>query len=451
MRTCLRLLLLPLLLFCQLSLAQTKELNVALYPWVPRVAQFEQAISNHWKKIHPDVKLNFIKDFSKWDGGYGPDPADDLDVFVFDAIYFDHYLMKNYLEPMAPSSVGNPDDFIDYAKTGVMIGDKYYAVPQLGCANLLFYRKGDAALAAVKTLSELDHYMGQCKYASRIPPGKDGLLIDMAGSTTTALLYLDALHRGNGIYPPRTPKDEYYLVPGVIDFLRNYISLASYENATKDVSAAYQRARWFSDGYGRALMAYSEALSVMSAQTRRETAVKLFPLANRSGRPLFYSDVIGVNRKTHQRGVRDLAVRLAALMASSEVMQEAIGPDAENPEPQYLLAARHSVFKQLGAQFPLYRDLYQLVQESNPQMFKLGPDARAWLSNWKKPIVQQVRANPACGCDQLAATYISTAEMAKEVCPNTCNALGGWAGGWSNQYPAAPFGRAVCACKACSL
>ncbi len=144
-------------------------------------------------------------------------------------------------------------------------------------------------------------------------------------------------------------------------------------------------------------------------------------------------------------------MRLAALMASPEVMVDAIGPDAENPEPQYLMAARHSVFARLSMQFPLYRDLYNLVRESNPLMFKLGPDARDWLSKWKKPIVQQVRANPACGCDQVATSYISNAEMAKEICANTCQNLGGWAGGWSNQYPAAPLARAVCACKACGI
>ena len=39
-----------------------QTLTVALYPYVPRVDQFESAIRQAWRKVHPTVGLDFIKD-----------------------------------------------------------------------------------------------------------------------------------------------------------------------------------------------------------------------------------------------------------------------------------------------------------------------------------------------------------------------------------------------------
>lgn len=69
------------------------------------------------------------------------------DVFVFDATYFEQFRANNMLEPLASAEVANQDDSVEYAKVGVKVGDRFYAIPHLGCANLLFYRKGDTPKA----------------------------------------------------------------------------------------------------------------------------------------------------------------------------------------------------------------------------------------------------------------------------------------------------------------
>jgi thiamine pyridinylase len=58
--------------------AQAQQtLNVALYPYVPRIDQFKAAITAAWSKKHPGVQLNFLKSevcqdghcVKVWDGG----------------------------------------------------------------------------------------------------------------------------------------------------------------------------------------------------------------------------------------------------------------------------------------------------------------------------------------------------------------------------------------------
>src|SRR5215203_2651759 len=59
-------------------------LNVALYPYVPRLDQFKTVISAAWAQQMPNVTLNYVD----WDV-YSQDPPKDLDVFVFDGIFLD--------------------------------------------------------------------------------------------------------------------------------------------------------------------------------------------------------------------------------------------------------------------------------------------------------------------------------------------------------------------------
>jgi thiamine pyridinylase len=72
--------------------AWAETLTVALYPSVPRTAQFEAAIRAAWSKVHPADQLSFINDGNVWDGGYHTNPPANVDVFVFDAMYFEEFL-----------------------------------------------------------------------------------------------------------------------------------------------------------------------------------------------------------------------------------------------------------------------------------------------------------------------------------------------------------------------
>ncbi len=190
-------------LFSTVAFAQT--LTVALYPYVPRIDQFETAIRQAWQQVQPGVPLNFIDDLNVWDGGYDKDPPAQADVYVFDAMYFEQFRANNFLVAMAPNEIQNAADFLSYARDAVIVSGNYYAIPQLGCANILFYNVNDAPVANAGTLSQLKGALNQCTYTSEIPPDRRGLLLDMDGRTTNATLYLDIAHSVNGSYPLPQP------------------------------------------------------------------------------------------------------------------------------------------------------------------------------------------------------------------------------------------------------
>ncbi|MBI3231246.1 MAG: thiamine pyridinylase [Burkholderiales bacterium] len=429
------------------SPATAQSLTVALYPFVPRAAQFQEVLTAEWKKQQPNVKLTFITDFEKWDGGYKKNPPQEADVFVFDATYFEQFRAANLLEPLASNEVANQDDFVEYAKTGVKVGDTFYAIPQLGCANLLFYRKGDTALAAAKTLAEVNRAVGQCTYTSKIPPDKRGLMLDMNGGTTNALLYLDVDHAMMNVYPFGLPQS---LNQGTFSYLKTLMAMASLENGKADVQLPYGRALWFSNGWGRALMAYSESMSVMSEETRNNIEFKPMPFSDNGTRPLFYSDVIGVNPTSKNRGTRALAVQLANVMAASSTMIASSGPDSGSQVPQYLMPARHSVFQNLARTFPLYGKMHAMLQQANPRMYKAPDGIRAWTNQMKEPIIKIEQSEYACGCDKEIDTVL-TSSNAAAVCSASCADSGGWNGQWTDKFPSAPFGKSACGCKACGV
>lgn len=429
--------------------ANGTELTVGLYPYVPRLEQFQTAIKTQWAKVQPKVTLKFLS-AADWDGGYSNNPPKNVDVYVFDAMFFDYFQSQNWLEPMSADEIDNLDDFVKYAIDGVKVGKQYYAIPQLGCANILFYQKEDEALVKATTLSEINTALSQCTYTSQIPPDRRGLMLDLVGGTTNASLYLDTVHSLTGQYPFSLPWDKSQLNPTALNNLRKLLTMASYQNGTTNVKD-YERASWFSQGWGRAFIGYTESMSKMSEETRQKISFKVMPLSDNPNPPLFYADVIAVNTTTHQRGTRNLAVQLANVMAASTTMVASIGPDSDNSQPQYLMATRPSVFQTLASTFPIYNDMYNLIENHHPLMFKVGKQSHEWLTAMKDTIRTNVRQNYSCGCDYPATQLISNDNEAQAICKATCMAHGGWSGQWSNENLPTSLEKPMCSCKACPV
>jgi thiamine pyridinylase len=427
--------------------AWAQGLTVALYPYVPRPSQFESAIRAAWMKVQPNVQLNFINNLSVWDGGYNTDPPPQADIYVFDAMYFEDFRTRGLLLAMSPSEIQNADDFLEYARNSVIVNGNYYAIPQLGCANMLFYNAADTAIANATTLGQLNTTLNRCTYTSEIPPDRRGLMVDMAGRTTNATLYLDIAHSVNGADPlpqPTTPD------PTIVAGQRLILTLASFWNGTSNNATPYVRGVWFDGGYGRAFVGFTESMSVMSPQTLSTIGFKVMPLSNTVGKqPLFYVDAVGVNTSTTSRGIRDLAVQLANIIAATETIVESFKSPAPDVNPQYLMSVRNSVFRQLSQQYPIYQRMYQLARTSNPVAFKLNSAGRSWVLTAGGLIRQDVTTNYACGCDQAAPQPINSNIEAQSICPAVCSGRnGGWSGQWTNQPPAQG---SVCGCNACPV
>lgn len=423
--------------------AASETLVVGLYPSVPRPEQLQKAIVAAWSALHPDVTLRFNSD---WDGGYKADPSG-MDVFVFDAIFLDHFRDQNLLAGLDPGSVSNLDDYVPYAIVGAEHGGKYYGLPMFGCANILFYRTGDGPVVNATTLTALTKAVGQCTYTSQIPPDKRGLLMDLAGGTTNACMYIDLAESIDGQWPVPLPTDPSELNPTAIAGGRSLLSTASYYNATTDPSEGpYSRAAWFSEGNGRILMGFTEAMSAMTADTRANLQFKPFPLGDDvTASSLFYSDLIGISQGTLSPA---LAVELANLMASTDVLVAGMQGTGSEP-PQFLMPVRTSVFQALEREDALYTRMHAMVMAANPILFNLGVEAREYISGMKEAIKQQTRADYPCGCDQNGG-MITTQSQADAACPGVCGSFGGWNGQWT-PYP--PGGtsewQSGCGCNTC--
>lgn len=435
------------------ALAQQTSLTVALYPYVPRYDQFQEAVTEAWAAVQPDVSLTFVPS-DDWDGGYHDDPDPSWDVFVFDGMYFEYFRSQGYLEAMTPAEIDNAADFVDYARAGVQSGGDYYAIPLLGCANILFYRQSDQAMANATTLTEVENALGQCTYTSQVPPDARGLMIDMGGSTTAASLYLDTTHAIDDVYPPVLPGDPSDLNQSAIGNMTGMMTVASYLNALDEQSGDYWRAGWFDQDYSRAYVGYTESMSTLSQATRDDIAFRVMPLSDTDDQPFFYADVIGVGAQTDQRA---LAVQLANVMAARDTVIASIGPSPTDATPQYLMAARTSVFDALGQDYPLYDKMHALITDNDPLMFKLPATGswegstvspRVWIENMAPYIQEETASGYTCGCDVTASQAIPGSAQAAPICTATCQDAGGWNGQWTNEYPAAPSG-SVCGCNAC--
>jgi thiamine pyridinylase len=428
------------------SAVLAQSLTVALYPYVPRIGQFETAIRAEWAKVQPGIQLNFINDLKVWDGGYDTDPPPQADIYVFDTMYFNDFHARGLLVAMASSEIQNAGDFLPYARDAVSDSGIYSAIPQLGCANILFYNVNDTAVANATTLGQLQSTLNQCTYTSEIPPDRRGLMLDMDGRTTNASLYLDIAHSMNGTYPlplPSTPD------ASVVADQQLMLTLASFWNAVSQNQTPYVRGDWFSGGYGRAMMGFTEAMSVMSPTTLANIGFKVMPLSNTAGnQPLFYVDAIGVNTTTIQRGTRDLAVQLANVIAATDTIVASFSAPQAGANPQYLMSVRDSAFKALGQQYPIYQRMHQLALSSNPVAFKLDATGRNWVKSTSATIRKDVRSNYPCGCDETPPRPIFSNADAQSVCPAVCGTNGGWSGQWTNQSPAPG---SVCGCNACPI
>lgn len=425
------------------------NIAVGLYPWVPRIDQFKTTLTTQWEALHPEDTLTFMTS-DEWDGGYNTDPSDAIDIYVFDAINMNYFSSRGWLASLSAQDINDISDFIPYAINGVKNGDSYWGIPQLGCTNILFFDASDTALANATTLTEIKTELNSCLYTSQVPPNRSGLMVDMKGSTTNATLYLDTEHSINNVLPVPQPTTAAGLDTNAIENLQQVLQMASYYNATEDPDALYGRAIWFSQGHGRAVIGFTEAMAAMSQETLDKIAFKVMPLSdNTTSPPFFYSDVIGIFPKEDRTSAELARVKeLANLMASTNYMIASTIPQGtSSPLPQYLMPVRTSIFEGMKDKYPLYGTMQTLVKDSNPVLFSMDANSKIWIQNMKTVIKSKIRADYPCGCDFEAGPIASNT-----TAPATCNALcethGGWNGQWTTTVPGA---MSVCGCNACEI
>jgi thiamine pyridinylase len=361
------------------SLDTDTSLTVALYGYVPDVERFEKAVRCEWNKIEPNIDLNFVA----WDC-YETDPTDDLDVIVYDGLFLHYYLKEGYLLPIPDSAIEDKDDLLNFALEACTKDSTIYAIPQIICTNLLYYRNGDTEIANVNTVDELYSIIGDRKTSQLIPENNEGLLMDISGGTTKVCLYLDALIDHNQKY---TDYDQLPAVndwnEDIVNYLKMLQKMAGEESAAywPEDNDAYVRAKWFQEGSGRAYVGFTEAMSSMGDSVN-DIDFKLLSYCEHNNIPLFYGDIVSVNSSV-VADKQESAFKLANLIAASDTMVNAISPDENNTYPQYLLPARKSVYARMGSEYPIYEELKEIAYNPQNKLFLLGDNATTWLEEAK--------------------------------------------------------------------
>jgi thiamine pyridinylase len=302
-------------------------LTVALYEIMPRPGQFSRALAAAWEKLHPDVPLTFIT----WNA-YATDPAPSVDVFEYDAMFLDRFVERGLIAPLTRADIDSPDDVLPLGFEASSEDGTLYAVPQSACAGLLIYRRGDTALEDAEGVTDVVQALGTRTYKGVKPPKGTGLLMDFSGMVTISCHYIEALQDNYGAYSEDPPLAG---TSRLLDTwaLRNvgdlFLAASPKEAAFMDPNDWYQRARWFGQGYGRAIESYAEGMSQMDAGTQSQLEFRLMPYSDRANVPLFFTNIVSLSPAVASGPKRALAVELANLIAATETMVAGTGADGD--------------------------------------------------------------------------------------------------------------------------
>jgi thiamine pyridinylase len=425
---------------------------------VPDTDAFATAICEAWTASGQSEKLYLIADENVWDGGYGSNPVYTngsgtevpIDVFVYDAMYLKYWATQTV--PVPADAITDPSDFVPYALSALADGSgNMLALPMLGCTNIMFYRQDDDPMEGVTTFSEFLSVNPAGVYISPVPFGDSGAMLNMSGKTTIAVNYMVKGFLTNGDWPSMDPLDA-----SIVDGMSGLAETASWYNALTGaipsqagIEDQYIRAGYFSEGYGRTSIGFSESMSQMSPDTRADLRLRAFPWSDTDDAPnMFYADVVGVNaNSTFLDNGGTLPFTLANLMTHPDVMQAAIAPPGG--ELSYLFPARTSVLGTLAGADPLYGQMADILDGNEAILVNMPTTDRDAFHSFGGTVETAVRGAFTGSCD-LETTEPLSAGNAAAICEPLCADSGGWVGSWTNEAPPAWPGYAACGCAQCT-
>lgn len=341
------------LCLCVATLFAAEEpapLRVALYPYVPVLADFQETVLAAWKKDGHTRPIEFVA----WDyyfEAYRPD----LDVLPTDPIYLSKYVADGNLLPLPATAAEDPSDLYDFARAAGSVDGVLYGVPQMLCTTLLFYRPDDELAAKVTTFAELLAGAGARQGAECRPPNGEGLLAALCTPNDLAIV-------GSKYAKALGSQESADRELSAIRKLAGRDQLLLWDEKEPSV-----RARWFSEGAGRWYYDYPESASHFTPEVRQSILFHALPAADTQ----FYVNLYSVSKGIAPEK-RDDAIALVALMTRADVVSAAIAP-ANRPR-QYLLPARKGVLKSLAHGDRIYQMLLQLVENPANRAFGMPAD-----------------------------------------------------------------------------
>ena len=253
---------------------------------------------------------------------------------------------------------------------GCRVNGTLCVIPQFLCTDLLYTRKKDADLKNVQNIDDLYSVLGD-----------SGLLLEKHSFTSKIGLYLQALIDEKQSYMDQYPPiKEGELSPIATDSLEKMrkMHLTDSEGDLEDESRFYY-ARKFAEGMGRAYIGYSEAMNEMG-ESASDMDFRLFSMTGDENIPVFYVDAAAINAKISDKK-RALALDLLNIITGTDALTRAIANDSD---PQYLLAARYSIYDALKSDYPIYKDLKNVASVPDAFVFRIKPDGNDYLEEAEK-------------------------------------------------------------------
>ena len=348
------------------------KINVALYPYLydGYKKASETILTKLWYEKHPEVEVKFVEY-----NAYKNKPFDSVDVFVLDAIYLSSFAEKGWILPIPDSLIDQKDDILPHSLQGCIYKEQYFGIPQFGCANILFYRKDDLEIENASSLDELYKILGKASFQTPKPPKNKGLIADFSSGTGNVCWYVEAAMDQTGNYttsPKLVNIDE--INSQALANVQKLVQMAG----TGSMEWNTDRPEWFDNGLGRCYIGYTENMFQMP-KNLNQVSMKLIPSYKESDVDLFFMDAAVINAKVAQSKKKtQLAIEMVNLIASSSHM---IKSCSNKGSAYYYMPARKSVFTTLQSKYPKYKQMYDLIQASEPKVFRLGTKAFDLLNN----------------------------------------------------------------------
>jgi thiamine pyridinylase len=378
---------------CNANAANHRTLRVALYPFVPDKDGLFSQVKSSFEHRHPDITLTIV-DLS---GNYydesspGAITNTDADILEVDSVFLDDLVAAGRVQALRSSVVRDKALFAPVARGAMDVGWSTYSIPHWLCTSYLFVASQDV-LARAKSFDEIADGIPESHGADQ------GLLIDLKGRSILGELYLDVLpnrdrsfqdrtlarvgfstfawsmRRNGSSHPTQSSWDTH--VARVLTELRRMCDKRYCRDAQlhSDVGSY---PRLFAHKHGRALMGYSEGLYYIEREARNAcqsgeclatgaiTALAP-PLAQGGARPFAWVQGFMVAKSCMGRCLADAELFINEVTSAKRVRASLI--PAAGEAPRYLLPALVALYSDptLLRAAPLYRDLYQAVEQAIP-------------------------------------------------------------------------------------
>jgi thiamine pyridinylase len=353
--------------------AARRELKVALYPFIPEFLAAADFIKRDFEAAYPHIKLDILDLRSNYytPGDLNYIEAVDADVFEVDSTLLAEFVADEKIRELPADALLPQTELLANAYLGTQVNGKRYGAAHWICRNLLFLPKADSPTSPIRTLTDLEQFIGAGDATGR-------LIVDLKGKLTLGGFYLasafDHYSDFNRVSTALESMDD-ALQEDIIRLLKLCPHGECRDQAAHEDTSIYGRV--FARKGAKALVGYSELLYDVLAESQicgttclsdSDLAVSDFPLDDTGSTPITWVDSFTVNSSCAAQCLADAATFIRFMNQDSTYLQLLLpnGASSVPVVPTYLLPAKAALYSNavLLQHAHLYPELRALVENS---------------------------------------------------------------------------------------